>query len=91
MQLEIYTLEQHSGIRVIASIFSTALMKYCCSPNEATSSQQGVQRCTVPDATLSRLRSTTIAMLQAGSVGLAHFGGASSFQSMPSLSAGRRQ
>ena len=98
MQSQIYTLEQHSGIRVIASIFSTALMKYCCSLNEATSSQQAVQRCTVPDATLSRLRSTTLSKLMqsgsralADSVGLADFGGASSFQSMPSLSAGRRQ
>ena len=83
---------------VIAGIFSTALMKYCCSLNEATSSQQAVQRCTVPDATLSRLRSNTLSKLMqsgsralADSVGLAHFGGASSFQSMPSLSAGRRQ
>ena len=83
---------------VIAGIFSTALMKYCCSLNEATSSQQAVQRCTVPDATLSRLRSTTLSKLMqsgsralADSVGLADFGGASSFQSMPSLSAGRRQ
>ena len=53
---------------VIAGIFRTALMKYCCSLNEATSSQQAVQRCTVPDATLSRLRSTTIAMLQANAI-----------------------
>ena len=83
---------------VIAGIFRTALMKYCCSLNEATSSQQAVQRCTVPDATLSRLRSNTLSKLMqsgsralADSVGLADFGGASSFQSMPSLSAGRRQ